>query len=62
MTAQELFDFLEQVVHDGKGDLPVYFDTEAREFNYHLAKIGSAYCLDKYREGITCICLHEENE
>lgn len=62
MTVQELFNFLEQAIDDGKGDSPIYFDTEARTFNYHLAKISRAYCLDESREGITCICLHEENE
>lgn len=28
----------------GHWNVPVYFDTEARKFDYHLAKVGSAYC------------------
>lgn len=43
MTAQQLFDFLEQIIHDGHGNARVLFDTEARTFNYRMAQIGSAY-------------------
>jgi len=43
MTAQELFNILEQAIHDGHGDALIYFDTEAKTYNYHMARIGSAY-------------------
>ena len=42
-TVQQLFDFLEQLIHDGKGDLPILFDTEAKRFEYHMARIDRAY-------------------
>jgi len=63
MTAQDLFDFLEHVIHNGGGNLPVYFDTEAREFNYHLASIDKAYCNnDESFEEMKHVCLHEESD
>lgn len=46
MTAQQLFDILEQAIHDGHGNALIYFDTEAKTFNYHMARIGSVYDQD----------------
>lgn len=43
MTAKELYDFLGTVIFDGYGEAEVLFDTEARTFNYHMAKVGRAY-------------------
>jgi hypothetical protein len=60
-TVQEMFDFLEQLVHDGKGALPIYFDTEAKTYNYHVAKIGTAYCEDE-EEDVQMVIFHEERE
>lgn len=42
-TAQDLFEFLKQVVADGHGDARIYFDSEARQFECHYVKVGSAY-------------------
>lgn len=58
-TVQELFDFLEQLIHDGKGGLPILFDTEAQTFNYHMAKIDRAYQED---EPYPHVQFHEERK
>jgi hypothetical protein len=61
MTAKELFDILEQAIHDGHGNAPVYFDTEGRTYNYHMAKVGSAYCQECFGPDTEVwITLHEE--
>lgn len=39
----DLHQILTQLVQDGKGKWPVYFDTEARTFHYHMAEVGVAY-------------------
>lgn len=56
-TVQELRDYLDGLVQIGKGELPVYFDTEAKTFNYHMAKVGQAYHED---EPTPHVQLHEE--
>lgn len=44
MTAQELLNYLAGLASEGYDlSVPVYFDTEARTFDYHMAKIGRAY-------------------
>ena len=43
MTVEELFRVLELAVHDGFGNANVYFDVEAKQFHYHMAKVGNAY-------------------
>lgn len=43
MSAYKLFWMLLKAILCGRGSAPIYFDTEAREFNYHMARIGSAY-------------------
>ena len=48
----------------GHGNAPVFFDTEAREYRYHLAKIGRGYCqkVGCTKEEPWYITLHEEYE
>lgn len=65
MTAKQLFDILEQAIHDGHGDASVYFDTEGKNYDYHMAKIGSAYDISERMtrfmgEKKHMISLHEE--
>lgn len=43
ITVSQLAEFLKQLADEGHGDLPVYFDTEAKRFNYHMARVGRAY-------------------
>ncbi len=44
MKPSELIEILQQAVDDGKDDITkIMFDTEAQTFDYHLAKIGTAY-------------------
>jgi hypothetical protein len=62
MTVNDLFKILELAVHDGRGDAPVYFDTDARNFEHHMAKVGSAYCQDVFGDGTFWLTLHEENK
>lgn len=59
-TVQELFDFLEQVIHDGYGKAEILFDTEARTFEYHMAKIGNSYLETEPFPERPFISLHEE--
>lgn len=59
MTAYKLFWFLLKAIYQGHGNAPVYFDTEAEDFDYHMAMVGSAY-LEDMGEGYW-ITLHEEN-
>lgn len=60
MTAKELFDFLEQAIHDGYGHAEILFDTEGRTFNYDMAKIGSAYLITEFDPDRPFISLHEK--
>lgn len=63
MTAKELLDKLEAFIYEDKSreNLPVYFDTDARTFNYHHAKIGNVYCEDSPEmAGLEMILLCEE--
>jgi hypothetical protein len=63
-TVKELFGFLEQLVKDGHGDAIIMFDTEARTFEYHMAKIGRAYHDKEMSEsvGYDFVSLHEFEE
>jgi len=58
-TVKELFDFLAPLVQDGKGYYPVYFDTEARTFEYHMARIGRAYAEEEAFPNEPFVALHE---
>ncbi len=62
MTAQQLFNILEKAIHDGYGDSEILFDTEARTFHYHMAKIGSAYLNNESFPDQPFISLHEERK
>ena len=63
MTVKELFRILELAIHDGHEDAPIYFDTEARKYEYHMAKVGRAYCQeDIFEYGTSVITLHEERK
>lgn len=41
-TARDLKCFLDALPED-ELDFPIYFDTEGKEFGYHLAKIGFVF-------------------
>lgn len=51
-TVKELHEYLDGLIQIGKGSLPIYFDTEARTFNYHMAKIGGASYDPEYGEAV----------
>jgi hypothetical protein len=57
MTVSELCHFLMDLIKQNKGHLPIYFDTEARTFDFHMARIGSAFCEE---EPIEHVALHED--
>lgn len=59
MTGKELKDFLDTLTEE-QLKLPVYFDTEARSFPYHMALIGRVFCEDDECMGeLAHIGLHE---
>ena len=58
-TVLKLHDFLGKLIRQGRGKSPITFDTEAREFKYHLAKVGSASWIPKKACG-PAVILHEE--
>ena len=62
MTCRDLCHILLKAIEDGHGDAPVYFDTEARTFGYHMAKVGRAYVepMTWAGEEGAWITLHEE--
>ena len=63
MKPSELIKVLQQVVDAGLDDeTEILFDTEARTFKYHMAKIGSAYFDPKINEamGQSMVTLHED--
>lgn len=62
MNAYKLFWILLKAILRGHGRAPIYFDTEAREFHYHMACVGYAYCQDASLSGEFWITLHEVDE
>ena len=60
MTVEELFRELELAIHDGFGHAEVFFDTEAKTFDYHMAKVGSAYLEKESFADEPFFSLHEE--
>lgn len=45
----------------GKWNAAIYFDTEARTYGYHLARVGRAYLQDLVGDGSElAVMLHEE--
>jgi hypothetical protein len=63
-TVAELYEYLSGLMQIGKGDLPIYFDTEARTFNYHMAQIGDAYYDKEACEAVgkEFVSLHEKSK
>lgn len=59
MTAYKLWWVLLKAIFCGHGKAPVYFDTEARTFDYHMAKVSAAYCHDPQIGDGHWITLHE---
>ena len=55
LKIKELIDKLE-LAYKKHGDIPIYFDTEARTFEYHMALIGSANINEEPEKHIS---LHE---
>ncbi len=63
MTLNQLIDQLQAMVHESppRGELPLYFDTDARKFDYHMARIGSVFCEDSPEmEGMQGIFFYEK--
>lgn len=57
-TARDMKEFFNSLTEE-QLDLVVLFDTEAKEYDYHMAKIGSIYCEDQLEE-FSHVGLHEE--
>ena len=53
----ELIKILEEGLLKHGDDIPIYFDTEARKFDYHMSLIGSAYVNEEPEKHIS---LHED--
>lgn len=60
MTVKELRDFLSNAAYEGFGDAEVLFDTEARTFDYHMAKVGRAFLVTEFDPERPFVSLHEE--
>ena len=58
-TVKECADFFADLVAKGCGETRVLFDTEARTFNYHLARVGRAYYQGPEFTGEAFVSLHE---
>lgn len=43
LTVNELKVYLDKLIEMGHGESKLYFDTDAQEFNYHFAAVGSAF-------------------
>lgn len=57
--AEKLNEFLKE--NPERKSLQVYFDTDARTFDYHLAKVGSVYVNeDTGLEDAAFVSLHED--
>ena len=56
MKIKELIDILEEARSKYGDDIPIYFDTEGKTFNYHMSLIGSAYINEEPEKHIS---LHE---
>ena len=48
MKPSQLIEVLQEAIDAGCDDTTeIFFDTDARNFNYHMAKIGSAFFEEK---------------
>ena len=62
MTVNSLIRKLEKISNEGYGEAEVFIDSEARAFNYHFVKIGSA-CLElEENVGKDMLILYEARE
>ena len=62
MKPSELIKVLQEAVDAGLDDETIIlFDTEARTFDYHMAKVGSAYFENQGGMEYPFIDLHEEH-
>lgn len=59
-TAKDLYEFLGEEIRRGNGEAAIFFDTEARQFHYHMAQVGYAYYesdphpfIGLYEQGVT---------
>ena len=55
LDIKDLIKILEKAYKE-HGNIPIYFDTEAKTFNYHMSLIGSAYINEEPEKHIS---LHE---
>lgn len=60
MNAYKLWWVITKAILTGHGRALVWFDTEARTYDYHMALVGSAYCEDPQLGEGHEIHLHEE--
>jgi ASC-1-like (ASCH) protein len=58
ITARDLLTFL-QMLNEEQLNSSVYFDTDARTFDYHMAKVGRIYYENQPKQHIV---IHEERE
>ena len=56
MRISELIEVLEEAKEKYGDNIPIYFDSEARTFDYHMCKIGNAYINE---EPMKHVCLYE---
>jgi hypothetical protein len=61
-TVKEAAAFFSDLVAKGHGEAEIMFDTEARTFNYHMAKVGRAYHQGPEFTGKEFVSLHEWHE
>jgi len=59
MTAIELHAILGKAIEEGQGKFPIYFDTEAEKYEYHMAKIGAAFVSLEGGDNFSMVSLHE---
>lgn len=68
MNINKMLYLLTQAKNRGLKEIAMWFDTEAKKFNYHMAKVGSMYLEKDYMkdgpldEQSLCINLHEEDD
>lgn len=58
MTINELAAILNKAIESGHGDGPIYFDTDARKFDYHLVAVDSAHY--EFEEELYSIISHNK--
>lgn len=43
MTVEQLHKILTEIIAQGNGSVPIFFDTEAQTYHYHMAKVDLAF-------------------